>query len=468
MNVAEHLSNVTQEQEFLGALITFPEAARVAANIMEPAYFYEASHARIFEAIKARLTEGGTVTPTALASHLREEWNKPFLNDMTFGKYVSAMIANSAPAVSVASYAQDLKRLWALRSVYQAAVTPAGRDGELRAHVSEVFGAIDQIRAEMAETEAQREAAGISMEGLVDHIERVQAGEAQVEGCTTGLPEVDRKMLGYRPGELIIVGGRPGMGKTCWATSSLLKTAQAGHGCALFSLELPKEAVAARLLADHAFDARRRITFSDLRKCEMDNATVQRLKERAAEVHYMPLEVEYSTGLSVSEIGSRVGNVKRRMAKNGFNLGVVAIDYLKFVKASDRYKGQRVYEVGEITRGLKEIAKEHNVCVVLLAQLNRGVEADKDKRPSLQHLRESGDIEADADVVMFMYRDEYYIEQSPEYRSGHPDALDHYDRARNKLELIIAKNRNGPCCTVDLFCDIGCSAIRPLATGYGS
>lgn len=158
---------------------------------------------------------------------------------------------------------------------------------------------------------------------------------------------------------------------------------------------------------------------------------------------------------------------RRRLAKRGVVLRVVGIDYLKFLKATDRYRGQRPYEVGEITSGLKAIAKEQEVCILLLAQLNRGIEAEKDKRPDLHHLRESGDIEADADVVMFLFREAHYIEKSAQFKAAEPDALAQHAAATNKLEVIIAKNRNGPTTTTHLFCDIGASAVRNAGRSCG-
>lgn len=464
---AEAFADITMEQEFLGALIAAPELSRTVATGVRPDHFSEPAHARLFEAITSRSEDSAFATFTTIASYLKEEWNQPFVADKTLGAYVAALMANGAPPIVMQGYAADLKRLWALRSIHAAAVRPAGRDGSLKDHLAGTLDAIDQVRADIAEAAARRAHIGDSVESMMERVKRVKSGQEKVSGCTTGFPAVDRMMLGYRPGELIVVAGRPGMGKTSWATSSLLKSARAGHGCALFSLELPEEAIGARLLADFAYDTRRHITYSQIRKCELTDDEIWRLDECAADLRETPLEIDYSTGITVSEIGARVGNLKRRMALSGKDLGVICIDYLKFLKATDRYRGQRVYEVGEITSGLKAIAKDLNVCVILLAQLNRGVEGEKDKRPDLQHLRESGDIEADADVVMFMYRDEYYIERSTEFRAGNAEAMDRYDRARNKLELIIAKNRNGPTTTVELFCDIGCSAIRPLMTDYG-
>jgi len=465
---AEAFSNVMIEQEFLGALIATPQAGRAASSSILPQHFFEPAHARIFEAIQARGDIGELASLTTLASHLKQEWGAPFVANETFGSYVAKLVANAAPTVMLQGYAEDIKGMWALRAVQEAATRALGADGEIRTHLAEAFDAIDQVRAELVDAKATRESAGDSAHAMLLQVNSIRMGEAQPSGATTGYSDLDRVMLGYRPGELVVIAARPGMGKTTFGTSSLLRSAKAGNGVLLFSLELPREAIAARLLADMAFDPRFPLTHSDIRKGkDLSDEQFWRIQEADDAIRKLPFEIEYSPRLAVAEIAAKVSATKRRMAAKGAVLRCVAIDYLKFIKATDRYRGYRTYEVGEITAGLKGIAKDQEVCIMLLAQLNRGIEAEKDKRPDLHHLRESGDIEADADVVMFLFREAHYIEKSAEFKAGAPEARIAHEAVAHKLEMVIPKNRNGPTCSVNLFCDIGASAIRSAQNLYG-
>ncbi|MGU3496372.1 replicative DNA helicase [Xanthobacteraceae bacterium A53D] len=463
-------SSLEMEQELLGCLISTPEAMAAVAGTIQPEHFNHPLHARLYETLKKRFASGAPSSLSTLAASLHLGWNSPLSEDVTVGQYVARLIANAAPPMMVRGYAADLRDLWAARAVAEAAARTASTEGMPDAKLRALFDDIDDVRAALSEAKGTRETAADSARLVLEHINSVRMGEAQTSGATTGFADLDRAMLGYRAGELVVAGGRPGMGKTTFATSSLLQTAAAGSGVLFFSHELPREGLTSRLLADLAYDPRWPLTHSAVRSPDVltdtDFMRLQRAGDRLAQ---LPFEIDYAPRLAVAEIGARVAAARKRMARrgDGAELRVVGIDYLKFLKATDRYRGQRVLEVGEITAGLLEIAKNEGVCILLLAQLNRSVEAEKDKRPDLHHLRESGDIEQDANVVMFLFREAVYIEKSPEFRSGDLQALDDLERAKNKLEVIIGKNRNGQPMTVDLFCDIGASAVRSLDWRHG-
>lgn len=445
------------EERLLGTVLSSPDAFRAVVTVARPEHFSRPLNAMLYETIIGQADAGRGFDATGLMAALRLVWNDKVREDQTVGQYVAWLMSNSAPPTFALRMAQDLRDLWAMRQILDAARRPSIEDGRpLRDQLSEVLDTVDTVRAGLVDRVGTKASAGMATAATLATIKRVvEDGEVIESGATTGFVDVDRMMLGYRPGELVIVAARPGMGKTTWATSSLLASAKKRNGVVLFSLELPEEAVSARILADLAHDARHPLTHSAIRDNRVPQSELLRLEEAVRAAEALPFELDFATRLSVAEIGIRIAALRKKM-----EVRVVAIDYLKFLKATDRYKGQRVYEVGEITAGLKEIAKEQGVCIVLLCQLNRGVEGQSDKRPDLQHLRESGDIESDADVVMFLYREAYYIERSPEYRAGNVDAQAEFSAARTKLECIIAKNRNGPCGTVELYCDIGSSAIR--------
>jgi replicative DNA helicase len=235
--------------------------------------------------------------------------------------------------------------------------------------------------------------------------------------------------------------------------------ASVGAGVAVFELELPEAQMTARFLAEASYTYRSPIRFGKIMRAEVSERDIDRLEEAQRALNDLPIMIDVAGSLTMNDITARVRSEKSRMAKRGVKLGVVFIDQLDFVKTTGNWKGDKNNQVGEISIGCKQLAKDDDVCVVLFSQLNRGVEGRDDKRPSLMDLRNSGNLEQDADVVGFFYRDAYYIERSSEFRRGDPDAKRFFHDKINSLELILAKNRTGEVKTIELFCDVGSSVI---------
>ncbi|WP_029006311.1 replicative DNA helicase [Azorhizobium doebereinerae] len=459
--------SLTIEQELLGRLLDTPEVMPVVAGILEPRHFQEEAHSRLFQAMMQRHAMGTPFTMSTLAADLNLTWGAQLLPDMKYGQYVARLLTSPAPAMMLQAYASDLRSQWAIRTIAVVTGRAASDQGMPTDRLQQLMQGIDEVRASLAENTTTRETAGETGAWVVERVNAIRMGELGTPGASTGFRELDRLMLGYRPGELVIVGARPGIGKTTFATSSGRQSAVVGNGIAFYSLELGGDAIGARLLADQAFDSGARLTHSAIRDGHLSDGQFEHMMVAQEAIDRLPMDCDYAARLTVPELSARISAAKKRMARSGIPLRVVFIDYLKQVRASDRYRGQRHYEVGEITAGLHEIAKREEVCIVLLAQLNRGIEAESNKRPDLHHLRESGDIEADADVVLFLYRPAYYLRRTKEFQEGAPDVLAEVERLETKLEVIVAKNRNGETGIVDLFCDIGASAVRNGGTRYG-
>ncbi|MGA8172399.1 MAG: DnaB-like helicase C-terminal domain-containing protein [Methylocystis sp.] len=291
----------------------------------------------------------------------------------------------------------------------------------------------------------------------------------------TGFRDLDAATGGYEPGTLWIVGARPGVGKTIYQVTSSLKVARAGakslrdngqgFGALAYSLEVPERQICARYLSDLCYRPRAPLEYGRIARGQYSDDESARLAAAREKLAGPTLALDASSKLTLAEIGAGVRAEKAAMAKAGARLAVVFVDYLKFIRASDRYKGQRHYEVGEISAGLKQLAKDEELCVVLLAQLNRALESREDKRPNLADLRESGDLEADADVVVFLHREAHRILKSPEFRAGSAEAHARYAAVETEAELIIGKNRAGPERTVKLWCFPACSTMADAARG---
>jgi replicative DNA helicase len=263
-------------------------------------------------------------------------------------------------------------------------------------------------------------------------------------------------------GDLVVAAGRPGMGKSTFAGCSARFAAVTGYGVLFISLEMTAKHVTARMLTDHAFSHKDPIVATDVIAGKLTNEQAERIVLAGRDFDQLPLVIDEASSLSVAEIAAKVRSITTAMQRRERALDLVVIDYLKFVKATTRYQGQRHYEIGEITAGLKQIAKEQNVCVLLLAQLNREVEKKSDpadRRPELSHLRESGDIEADADVVMLLFREAHYLAHDPRV-STDPAFEERLQQKQHLLEIIVAKQRFGPERTIDVYCHPACGAVR--------
>jgi replicative DNA helicase len=284
---------------------------------------------------------------------------------------------------------------------------------------------------------------------------------------TTGLADLDGMLGGWPRGELSVIAGRPGTGKSAVATSCVLKAAKAGHPVCFFSLEMRDEQLGSRMLTDLAFTGANPLHYEDiLKRRNMGEHAMRRLQMAQEQLTSLPVHVEEQRGLTVAEISARSRKLAAEYQRAGKPLEMIVVDHLHIVKASDRYAGNRVRELAEISDGLATLAKELDVAVVALCQLSRAVEGRDNKRPSMPDLRESGAIEEDASVIIFLYRPAYYLEKQrfddPEAERMRVEAL---EQVRNKIELAVDKNRNGRVGIVDAFVDIGANAIRNASFG---
>ena len=292
--------------------------------------------------------------------------------------------------------------------------------------------------------------------------EEAHKRDSHITGVTTGLRDMDRKMGGLQRSDLIILAGRPSMGKTALATNMAFNAAHAhfksegreGSGVAFFSLEMSAEQLATRLLGDFSS-----VPSDKIRRGEIKTEDFTKFVEASQTLSRVPLYIDDTPALSVSGLRTRARRLKRMVP----HLGVIVIDYLQLLHGSAKSAENRVQEVSEITRSLKALAKELDIPVLALSQLSRAVEMREDKTPQLADLRESGSIEQDADVVMFVYREEYYHARAEPTRRDNEDESKFNDRCsrwmqrgeeiRNIAQVVIAKQRHGPIGTVELHFD---------------
>jgi replicative DNA helicase len=325
----------------------------------------------------------------------------------------------------------------------------------------------DAIASARSTSNTSRISIGRAADEALERMTSVMQRKGAIGGVPLGLRDVDHKTDGLQRGELTILAGRPGMGKTGVGLGSALKMALKGYSALYVSLEMMGAALANRCLSDLLFNTNDQLSYWDITRGNLTDTQAEAVVETAREIRDLPLEIEQQAGLSVFQIAARARKHKAVLERHGNTLDVIIVDHLGLVQPSSRYAGSRTHEIEETTGALKALAKELNVAVVALCQLNRAVEGREDKRPTMADLRDSGAIEQDADLIIFMFREEYYLTRTS-FKTAHDEdrRVARLAEVRNRLDLIIGKARNGPIASVSVFFDASCNAARDLAEVY--
>lgn len=453
--------NIELEQAVLGSILL--DNAVLQRVSLSAADFYDPLHAAIFAHIEADIAAGRIATPVSIKP-VFEDFPQ-VTDDLTVPQYLVRLAGAAVPTASLKSYVAGLRELANRRAL----VTAAG-ELDCAARIATVtiedaaglaVQALDTVLSMARPGKRTRSDFNGAVSDFLDSLLN-DDGSARI---TTGLVDLDKVLGGWRRQQFAIIAGRPSMGKTALATSLMLKTARAGVGVLYFSLEMPATALAARCLSDLAYGQDTRIAYSDALAGQLAEREIAILGRVAGAYAKLPLVIDDQRGLTMAELAARTRAEAQRMKAEGVDLGLVVVDHLGLIKPSGRYAGNKVLETGEVSDALATLAKEQNIALVALHQLNRGTEARENKRPTLADLRNSGDLEQDADVVCFAYREAYYLERNKFDAGSQQEAQrqTELDACRNTMEVLIAKNRNGATTTVNLFCDMASNALRDLA-----
>ena len=446
--------NIEAEKSFLGAVFVFGRPViDDAAAFLRPDHFSQALHGEIWEKCYEMAAQGAIPNPVTL---------RAFMSDKAAGKTPGAVylaeLATGAVTVTMAGeYARLIRDQWLRRQLIEisSGIRHKAQSGE----AADAEQIVEWLETELAGLDLSSTKnpgpmpVGSFLDSTFTTIKDAKLKQGRV-GLTTGITDLDRASGGLFPGELTLIAARPGMGKTGIALCIAWANALDGRHGAIFSIEMTPEQIMMRLLALETA-----IPATDMRRGSISDDQLASLESARSNITALPLSIDGTGSISISHIRHRT----RQLHRKG-KLNFIIIDYLGLIRPDDRYRGQKVNEIGEITGALKALAKELNIPVILLSQLSRAVEMRDDKRPHLSDLRDSGTIEQDADAVLFLYRDLYYIEQEgqPAQKSDE-DTDDFLDRqiawdekvakARGKAEIIIAKNRFGPNKVVNAYID---------------
>lgn len=445
MAVAEQvvLDEVDVEATALGTLFMHPALA-VETVSMQPDWFSDPLARYMFEHVVAMRDKGHTPSPASIIAALPENCGA-----LTRSQFFASVCASAVHPQAFGGIKATLRNRWQRRQLIIA--SDELRDAATRFETDPVEIA-DTVSAELdklnfgAKDNTSRTLTQAA-ESLFHDLEHSES----MRGAPTGLASLDKKLNGYKAGQLYVIAGRPGMGKSAFMVSSLRQTAEAGYGVGIFSLEMSAEEITARAVSD-AMGELRAPQYGNILKGNLSAAEREALRATAERFDDLPLYIEDASRLTMRDIAARSRAFKKQLEEQGRFLSVICIDHMGLVTPTDRYRGNKVAEAAEVSGAARALAKELDCCVILLCQLSREVEKRDDKRPVMSDLRWSGEIEQDAHVVAFLYRDYYYASQDPN--------ADLTMSPKNSLEFLIRKNRNGETCDVVLWCSIAHSSVR--------
>ena len=452
--------NIEVEQALLGAILVNNEAFYRVSDFLEPRHFFEPLHSKIYELAGSLVRQGKVASPVTLKTFLPADLDVAGLNA---SQYLARLAAEATTVINAEDYGRTIYDLAIRRDLiligedmvnvaYDAPVDLAPA-----AQIEDAERKLYQI-AETGKYDGGFQRFAQALTTAVDMAAHAYQRDGKLSGIATSLKDLDRMMGGLQKSDLVIVAGRPGMGKTALATNIAYNIARAWRGdvqadgrtatinggiVGFFSLEMSAEQLATRIVSEQS-----EIPSYRIRRGEIDTTDFDRIVETAREIEALPLYIDETGGLSVAQLAARARRLKRQRG-----LDLLVVDYIQLLQGSMRRAAEgRVQEVTEITTSLKALAKELSIPIVALSQLSRQVENREDKRPQLSDLRESGSIEQDADVVLFVFREEYYL-RNREPRAGTEEHFKwqaEMEEVHGKAEVIIGKQRHGPTGTVPL------------------
>jgi replicative DNA helicase len=467
--------NVEAEQALLGAILVNNEAFYRVSDFLEPQHFFEPVHRVIFEVAAQIIRANKVATPVTIKTFLPTDLA---IGDINLAQYLARLAAEATTVINAEDYGRTIYDLAIRRALiglgedvvnvaYDAPVeqTPQSQIEEAERRLFEL--------AEKGQYDGGFHAFETALLSAIDMASAAYKRDGHLSGMATGLADLDRLMGGLQPSDLIIIAGRPGMGKSALGTNIGFNVARAWRGevqpdghmrtvdggiVGFFSLEMSSEQLATRIVAEQSG-----VPSADIRRGRISEDQFARIVAAAREMQEVPFYLDQTGGLSISQLAARARRLKRQRG-----LDLLIVDYIQLLQGSSRRgSDNRVQEVTEITNNLKALAKELEVPILALSQLSRQVENRDDKRPQLADLRESGSIEQDADVVLFVYREEYYLknrmpkEGTEEFFKWQAEI----EAAHGVAEVIIGKQRHGPTGTVQLHFEDTLTRFSSLARG---
>lgn len=421
--------DIIAEKSLLGAIMISDSVMAEILTILRPRDFYEKRHEIIFDAMSGLYDQHKPIDLLTLTSELK---SKKMLKDVGGAPYL-AELSSFVPAASHAkAYADIIEKASVRRRLIKAGTDIANKAYEDDAEVDSLIGSAEKDLFEVSDKIIKSDY--VAMDELLadafDRIEELQKNKGALRGLKTGFRDLDKKTAGFQKGDLIIIGARPAMGKTTFAQNLAYNIASINKkGVLFFSMEMAANEIVDRMISDVSG-----VDNWKMRTGNLSEEEFAKIGDALGEMDEIPIYIDDTSSMTIVELRN-----KARRAMHDHDIGIVIVDYLQLISGSDRYAGNRVQEVTEISRGLKILARELEIPVIALAQLSRNVTGRDDPRPVLSDLRESGSIEQDADLVMFLHRPDYYKQNDDNYEETHI------------TELLVAKHRHGAIGKIELY-----------------
>ena len=442
-NFKELPNNIEAEQAVIGSILVSNEIFDEINLILSSNNFYDPIHQKIFSAIENLIFRGMLANPITLKNYFEDE-----KDDLNVPDYLVKVTKFSTSIRQAIEYSKIIYDMFVRRELIKISenTIDTAKLNDLSTTGQDIIEDSEKLLYELAEKGSSYSSLisfDKALRQTIDMASAAYKNEEGIVGVPTGLRDLDDRLGGLHKSDLIIIAGRPGMGKTALATNIAFNAAQklqdSGKekaSVAFFSLEMSSEQLSTRILAEQS-----KIKSNDIRRGRISDEQFDRFLETSKNISELPLYIDETPALTIAAMSNRARRIKRL-----HGLDLIIVDYIQLMRGSLNYKDGRVQEVSEITQGLKAIAKELSIPVVALSQLSRQVEQRDNKKPQLSDLRESGSIEQDADVVMFVYRESYYLEN----KEPKPATVEHAEwqakmnEVSNLAELIIGKQRHGP------------------------
>ena len=441
-NFKELPNNIEAEQAVIGSILVSNELFDEINTIISSANFYDPMHQKIFNSIESLIYKGMLANPITLKNYFKNE-----KDDLNIPEYLIKITKFSTSTRQAIEYSKIIYDMFVRRELIKISeqTIDTAKQNHLDTNGQNIIENSEKLLFDLAENGSFNSSLVKFDEAMKQTIEMASAAyknEEGIVGVPTGLRDLDDRLGGLHQSDLIIIAGRPSMGKTALATNIAFNAAQKllengkKSSIAFFSLEMSSEQLSTRILAEQS-----RIKSNDIRRGRISNDQFDKFIETSKNISELPLYIDETPAINIAAMSNRARRIKRL-----FGLDMIVVDYIQLMKGTFNNKDGRVQEISEITQGLKAIAKELSVPVLALSQLSRAVEQRDDKKPQLSDLRESGSIEQDADVVMFVYREAYYLER----KEPRPATVEHAEwqakmnEVSNLAEIIISKQRHGP------------------------
>ncbi len=437
--------NLELEQALLGAILVNNDAVNKVGDFLEAAHFFEPVHQRLYLTITKLIERGQIANPVTLTQYFERD---DALSDVGGSQYLARLAGAAVTVINAEYYGRSIYDLAIRRELIGIGedMVNEAYDADVDSSGEQQMEQSEQKLFDLAEKGTPESGFRTFTEAAVVAVEMADAAhrrDTKLVGVDTGLDDLNEKLGGLHPSDLLILAARPAMGKSALATNISVSAAKDGAVVAFFSLEMSAEQLATRVLAEES-----EVSSDRIRRGAVDAEMFARFASASKRAQDWNIHIDDTPALTIASLRSRA----RRLMRQKKRLDLVVVDYLQLLRPATSRVENRVQEISEITRGLKALAKELNVPVLALSQLSRAVEQREDKRPQLSDLRESGSIEQDSDVVMFIYREDYYHERlQPE-----PGTEEHLkwqekgERIHGHTEIIIGKQRHGPTGTVRL------------------